>query len=288
MLAEPYLNRIRIGVRHMSYTRRFSFKIKPLAILFATTYIGAQLGQATPVLIDSFQTSQVNTTLTTAGAFSQTQATVGAEVIGGVRILNSYFISGPTGRKLDFQTEGAPLNDLTLNSQNGVTGSGLATYCGSTTCGTGTATFNGTIGSTTPTTFGLTGVDLTSAGTNTQIRIIGNSDQVVTIYATFYDTATSFARASFTIPGDILDHTYVLTFNNIGSDAPFTFSGGATSAIFGGGNTHAITFMIEGSDSSDTFISYFGADNVPEPATFGMLASGLGGLLWFARKRTSA
>lgn len=262
--------------------KRLQLKIKPRVAIFGTFLIGAQLGLATPVLIDKFTTPEAVGTLTAVGNSHNQQGGLAGEVLGAARILDARFVSGPA-RTLDFKAEGNPLNDLSLNAQNGVTGSGLASYCGSISCGT--ASFDGLIGTTTPTSFGLGGVDLTSAGTNTQLRVIGNSDQIVTIYATFYKTASIFARVQFNIPGDILDHAYQLKFNNIGGDALFTFAGGATSTIFT--SVNAITFLIQGSNSSDTFISYFGADNAPEPATFGMLAGGLGGLLWFARKRAN-
>jgi hypothetical protein len=246
-------------------------------------FIGAQLGLATPVLIDTFLTTQATGTLAAPSTSHNAQNIGSGEVIGAYRILDLAYISGNTGFQAAFQAQGGA-NVLTMNTQNSVIASGLATYCGSGTCGSSpTTTFDGTIGTTTPTAFGLGGVDLTSAGTNTQVRVIGNSDHIVTVYATFYQSATSYARASFMIPADTLDHSYVLKFNNIGGDALFGFNGSFSTASFA--SVNAITFMIEGTNSSDTFISYFGADNVPEPATFGMIAGGLGGLLWYARKR---
>jgi hypothetical protein len=264
--------------------KRMKFKIKPHIVILATILLGAQLGLATPVLIDKFLTPSTILTLSDVGNAHTSQSVAAAEVIGGARILDLAWRDGTVGFESSFRARGTPVSVLTLNSDNGVTASGLASYCGTLTCGATPGAFDGLIGTTTPTAFGLGGVDLTSAGTNTQIRIIGNSDQIVTIWATFYqgNTGTVFARTNFTIPGDIVNHTYSLRFDNTG-DALYTFAGGATSGLFT--NVSAVTFLIEGSNSSDTFISYFGADNAPEPASFGMLGAGLSGLIWYARKR---
>ena len=75
----------------------------------------------------------------------------------------------------------------------------------------------------------------------------------------------------------------------------FIYSGTANSAMWNTvGQITAITFQIDGSSSpsSDTNFTYFAGDagtvlGAPEPATFGMLAGGFGGLMWLARKRAT-
>ena len=202
----------------MSY-KRMKFKIKPQLVILATTLIGAQLGLATPVIIDRFLTTQATGTISSGTAHSQ-QNVGSAEVIGANRILDLAWVSGNPGFTTAFQAQGGA-NVLTLNAQNSVTSSGLATYCGTLACGADPLLFDGTINTTTPTAFGLGSVDLTGGGTNTQIRIVGNSDQNVTIWATFYMTSGAYARASYILVGDQVNHITKLRFDNTG-DALFT------------------------------------------------------------------
>src|SRR4051812_10782208 len=229
-----------VSERHMSY-KRVKLKIKPLLVLLATTLIGAQVSSATIIMIDAFQTAEATATLTAPGTAHNAANLTPGEALGNFRILDSVFITGPA-RTLDFKSEGSPLSDLALNSGNGVTGAGLATYCGSIACGT--ASFTGSISSITPTTFGLGSVDLTAGGVNTQIRIIGNTDLNVTVTATFYIDSTHYAQATYALLGSLVNRTEILRFDNTG-DAPFVFTGvGTNASLFT--HVNAITFLIQG------------------------------------------
>ncbi len=267
----------------MSY-KRLKFKIKPQFVILATVLIGAQLGLATPVLIDTFVTAQTNTPLTSSSTSHTASANLGSEVLGGFRIMDDVCTGCTVSRQVNFAAEGAPFKDLVLNTGNGVQGSGLSSYCGTASCGV--ATYS--TGNVTPTLFGLGAVDLTSGGTNTQITIIGNTDLTVQIVARFYISSAIYAQITFPLLGTGSASTNIVgefNFNGIGGTAPIVYFGGATANLFK--TVNAITFEIEGTSASDTFINYFAAD-APEPASFALFAGGLGCLLWYARKKATA
>jgi hypothetical protein len=249
----------------------------------------SQIGSATAILIDDFGKTQVNPVLT-SNTNSHTAIGPIAGILGGFRALDNFCVSGCDDlTSSDFKVRG-PNHDVVLNNQDFNTASALVTYSGSLN-GPNLAVWNGDPSTSTPTAYGLAGVDLSGGGTNTQIRIIGHTDLDVKIIATFYTGGGSgYARASYTLVGAPTNTITALRFDNTG-DALFTYTGAANDTMWTTvGVITAITFQIDGrlSASSDTNISYFGADSVPEPASFGMLAGGLGGLLWYARKKVQA
>ena len=280
--------------------KRMKFKIKPQAVILATILIGAKLGLATPVLIDDFTTTQIDATLSSN---SNAHSAIGpgtAGILGGYRVLDDFCVAGCDAlTHSNFLARGAGHNDIVLNNDDFNSASGLVTYSGSVNGPktTSPGIWDGSIMTSTPTTYGLGGVDLSGAGTNTQIRVLAHTDLTVQVIATFYDGAgTGFARAMWTLAGTVGQTNTELTahfFDSLGT-TNFIYSGTANSAMWTTvGRITAITFQIDGSasPSSDTNISYFAGDNgpgggAPEPASFGMLAGGMGGLIWFARKNT--
>lgn len=284
----------------MAYKRTIS-KIKPQVVFLATILIGAKLGLATPVIIDNFTTTQIDATLSSN---TNAHSTIGpgiSGILGGYRVLDDFCVSGCDAlTHSNFLARGAGHNDIVLNNDDFNSASGLVTYSGSANgpAQTGAGAWDGSTMASTPLTYGLASVDLSGGGTNTQIRVLAHTDLTVQIVATFYvGTGNGFARAMWTLPGSAVNTSTELTahfLDGLGT-TNFIYSGTANSAMWNTvGQITAITFQIDGSSSpsSDTNFTYFAGDagtvlGAPEPATFGMLAGGFGGLMWLARKRAT-
>ena len=249
-----------------------------LGLACSMIFASANYSFGSIVTIDPFTASQtLNNPGPSGTVVSNGTAAPGA--LGGARVFQSYYVTSDGGGNATL-VSGTPSGTAAFNQDVSVTANGLIMYTGSTTP---LASWDGTIAGTTPNAFGLGGVDLTGGGVNTQIRVRAASDQSVDVTMTFYDnSAGNFARRTFTIPGTSPQtfSYYTLPFN------VFTLNGSFNSGSWS--SVDAITVFIAGANGSDTSFRYFAADDVPEPATFGLMALGLAGTVAFARRKFRA
>jgi hypothetical protein len=132
-----------------------------------------------------------------------------------------------------------------------------------------------------PDTFGLGDIDLTSNGSNSAVGFTASSDHVnAQLIFRVYRSATAYADAIYTLPGDDLLSTHLIFFNS------FSAHGDTLTNIFRHAN--AITLEVVGNtNATDITIDNIVAQ-APEPGTFVLLGGALVGAVAFARRRRAS
>lgn len=225
----------------------------------------AGTASATPIVIDDFSTSQ-SLSVTGGNGPATTDGGVAASAIGGARNMRLSRVSGYGTDTLTANGGGFGLLDLSSAAADSV--SARLTYDG------------GTDNVLTPT--GLGGVDLTSGGSNSLIRILARSDLVAPLTITVYTDSGNFSTAIVNLPGQgfgatpfsTLDIPFSSFLADSGTGANFQSVGAISVGIFGA-NVPSLDAQL------DSIVA-----TVPEPGTLFLLATGLGGLALTGRRRT--
>lgn len=239
-------------------------------LLFVPFVLAASL-QAAPIVIDSFSTSQTISG-TAGGANPQVTASglAAPDALGG-------------NRYVEFtRTLGTGVNGVSINQSN----SGILEFStGPNDAGTALLKWDGTTGAALSGT-GLGGVDLTSGGTNSLLRVLSRADLAgATVTVSVYTDAANFSTATFGLTPTGFGAT-PFTVNDL-SFAGFVATGG-TGANFA--NVGAVTLFLNGSAVAglDAQLDLVAADttsDVPETSSFILCGSGLLLAGFVARRR---
>jgi hypothetical protein len=233
--------------------------ILPLMIL-----VLASAAEAAPVFIDNFNDDQqVLVSGNGANPLSSSNGiAIGGNGLGGFRTIT---IQRTNGISLDYGQALGGLLEMSLSAAD--SGSLLVIWDGDT---------NSALNQN-----GLTPVDLTDGGSNSQIGLGLRSDLVAPVTLTFYSGNGNSSSVTFNSPAQGFAVPFTQLFFQMSS---FNVTGG-TGANFSA--ITAATLFLDGTGQPgvDMQIDDISATGVPEPASFGIVLVGLSGLLALRRRK---
>lgn len=146
--------------------------------------------------------------------------------------------------------------------------------------------------------FGLGSADLTLGGSaSARFRIHARSDIAGSAHLTVFTSATSYSSITFLLPANGFGVTpfteFNLAFSSLVQGAPSLVQNslaiGVATSMASMSNINAITLFIDGtapgSAALDAQIDFIQVSDVPEPATYALMAGGLFSLFALRRKR---
>ncbi len=249
-----------------------------LLVLCALTFLVALSVQPAPLTIDNFQTAHPFLFAGPGGGnpLSADSGVSGlpTDIIGGARNLAVTRTSGV---------------NIGLASISG----GELTFGMVTDLGYSRIIWDGDLNSSLN--YALAAVDLTGGGLRTRFHVRARSDLAGSVHLTVFSSATDYSSITFALPAAGIGASYTNLFPNFSSlvlGAPALVTSdlglGAATAMADLTNITAITLHVDGTaiaglDAQFQLVEV--ADNVPEPATFGLVGGMLFALALLHRRR---
>jgi len=245
--------------------KKMILRLVPLLCLMLILTIFADNSQAT--IIDSFSTPQ-SLTINTVGTVSSSVSSSGGDILGVERDMTLEMLSG-SGMAVQADLGGFSILNHAQNAS---------------TTGKTTITWDGVDGTPAIDYTGLGGIDLTESGANNGMIISVIFDDLPSeIIVSAYSDAGNWSKYIASLPGMIFSSPAIITmpFANFvsqsGSGADFT-NIGAISLVVNGALYGGTDMMLDNVETTNP---------VPEPSTFALLALGIAGVLFSAKRKNS-